>query len=549
VVGPRVRVGRTRISIESRVDRLARRLAGPDLGISRSHELPAPTIDSAFDALSRAVETRITRRGAIAAAGAVVAASALLRPGRAAADGQCPSGGPNVCRGGYKGAAKVCVPANLQCCSSDLCAYACGRPYYDCIGPATCSFTARMCTDTTADGYIKGNTQFCSRWITVNNDCVDAGTVKSVMGWCCKPTEKCGARIGDCDCDERCNDECCKSGEECVNPGLFQAKQCKPKCRPGWHHDGDVCVCDAGQTCGVTCCKEGSECVGSRCVKPQDPSKAPSLWDRLTGFGDTINQTAASRGNGGHRRALGAVQAQAADPVTAALLELAAVNAQGLAAAATFAVGQIDSGYRHKVVAAKPSVGTIAAGPGLDPQAAAALQALLAAEAGAFALAFATGTALARARGAIRHHDMTSARRQVLAAAGFADGAAKALGGVPALRAAAGAALTSTGATEVIVSDDQLSSLRSAVRSGGVPADLKAALAKLGVTASADLANVKAGLLDTLSPGGPVLIAPLTDPARTSTLKALATELAAFAKAARAHPISRTKGSPRSYRR
>lgn len=533
------------VSIERRVDRLARLLADGEPGIFRSVKQPAG-VESAFDSIARAVEVPITRRRAMGVAGVAIAVGAFLRPGRAVAAGQCPSGGPNVCTNSH--GARVCVPANLQCCSNDNCAIACPYPWRDCKGPANCSDTARMCRDPTADGYDKAKTKFCSQEVPVTNGCVDGGTSIATRGWCCKPTELCSSQFGECLCQNECGDQCCKSTEECVNLGLLRGQQCKEKCKPGWHHDGDECVCDHGQTCGVTCCKEGSECVGSKCVKPQDPSKTPSPWDAFTGFFDSINQTAASRGGGSQRRALVAIGAQATPAVANALVVLSALNAQGIAAGASLGVRRVDPAYRRKVVAAKPSVPPIAAGPGLDPKAAAALQALVAAESNGFALALATGTALARSRGAIHRHDMTAARRQVLAAAGFADRAAKALRAVPALRAAAATALTSTGAIEVIATADKIVALLTTLRTSGIPADLKAALKALGVTASSDLASVKAGLLASTSGGGPTLIAPLTDPARTRNIQAMATDLAAFAKAARHRPITSSRGGPRRYR-
>jgi hypothetical protein len=50
------------------------------------------------------------------------------------------------------------------------------------------------------------------------------------------------------------------------------------------------------------------------------------------------------------------------------------------------------------------------------------------------------------------------------------------------------------------------------------------------------------------SNGGPTLIEPLADPARTRNLQAIRTELARYSKSARRSPISRTRGKPKRFR-
>lgn len=536
---------------EDRVDRLARRLALADRDIVAGGAPSAPDIESAFDGVARVLVTPMTRRRAVMAVGGAIVAGSLLRPGRAHAQGQCPSGGPNVCTSpaGNGLVRRVCVPANLACCSNENCAIACPYPWRVCEAPAVCSDTAAMCRDTTNPDYDVAKTKFCSQRVSVTNGCVASGSSIATRGWCCKTTELCGTEFGDCLCATPCGSDCCKKGEECVNPGILSSKVCLPACRKGWHHDGFDCVCDSGQTCGTKCCPAGTECgSGSTCVKPAPPKSLPSIWDAFQGFGDTASQSAGSHGGGGSRQALRLRLAGAAatGPVNGALLALAAVNAQGAAAGSAWSDEHVDRNYRRKVVAAKPSAPGIAPGVGLDIRAAKALEALLAAESKGFALAFASATALARARGANRRHDLKAARRQVLAAAGFAEKASKALHGVPALRASAAAALTATGATEVVVSAAEVQGLQATVRSSGVPADLRDELRSLGIR-GADLTRVRDAMLVT-SMGGPTLIAPLADPARTKNLRALSAELAKFAKAARRRPISTSPGAPRKYR-
>lgn len=520
---------------EPRVDRLARRLAGTEPELYSSETAGHPRIETRLDGIARALGAPVTRRRAVALIGGAVMAGSLLAPGRARAQ-SCFPGGPKVCTSGGK---RVCVPENL-CCSNENCAIACPYPWRDCEAPANCADTRRMCFDPAAPGHEKGKTQFCSQRVPVTNGCVAGGASLSVRGWCCGPKEQCGAEFGECRCARPCGSDCCQEDYECVN-GV-----CTPRCRPGWRRQGDACVCEKGQTCGVNCCPEGSACEGSRCVKAKEPDKLPSLFDAFGNFFDTANQSAASHGGGGGPRAQSFSAAQATGPVVAALLALASVNAQGTAAGSSFADRHVDRAYRRKVVAARPSPPRIPSGAGLDPRAARALEELLAAEAKGFALALASATALARARGATDRHDLGAARRQVLAAAGFAGKAARALQPVPSLRARALTALTATGATEVVATPAELLALQADVRARGVPADLRDRLHRLGVR-SDDLARVRAALL-VGSTGGPALIGPLADPARTRNLKSIAAELARFSRSARRAPISRSRGLPKRYR-
>ena len=532
--------------IEDRVDRLARRLAGEEPGIFRASPTLATaqtTAESAFDGLARALVTPVSRRRALAVAGGAVAAVSLLRPEQARAACGCPDGGPTVCDG--PNGTRCCAPAGLACCSNEFCAIACPYPWRVCAGPAICNDAPKMCT-VYADqaGFDKSRTKFCSQQVRVTNGCVPAGSSLAIRGWCCKPKESCGVTFGACVClNQMCGEDCCKKDEECVDLGVLRGMGCRPKCKKGWHHDGEDCVCDVGQTCGLVCCPAGKECSGNSCVSPPPPTRWPDIFNAFSNFGDTVNQTAASRG-GGHA-ADGRVAA-AATPVGSALLALAAVNSQGIAAGSALGDVNVDTAFHRMVVAARPSVPTISSGAGLDPRAARALQSLLAAESQGFAMLLAAGAALARARGALRHHDDASARRQVFAAAGFADKAASALRRVPSLRAGAAATLNATGTAEVVASSEDVVALQAAVFSRGVPADLKAALARLGVTGN-NLAPVKDALLGD-SAGGPVLIAPLADPARTKNIQAMVTELGTFARNARHRPITRSPGQAKRYR-
>jgi hypothetical protein len=508
----------------SRIDRLAMRLARPDAQIY------------ALDGVARRLATPVTRRRAVTLIGTAVAAGSLLRPSRARAQ-NCWPGGPKICSNS-KGA-RVCVPENLACCSNDNCAIACPYPWRICESAGNCADTASMCTDPAAAA--PGNTLFCSKRVTVTNGCMESGTSESIRGWCCNPvTEECGEEFGECRCRNECGDDCCGAGEECVNLGLFEGGEvCLPRCNPGWHHDGKQCVCDFGHACGIFCCPPKYACDGDRCVAPP----GPRLPSSSTMGSDAGNQAAAASDAGAQKRSAVAVGATGA--VGAALLAFAAVNAQGVAALEAFDETRVDRAYRRRVVAPRVSPPRIPADAGLSPEAARALETLLAAEARGFALALACATALARSRGALHKRDMGRARRHVAAAAGFARRAAKTLAPVPALRGRALRALQSSGAAEVVATAAEIASMQAGVRAHGVPPELRRPLRRLGVRGH-DLAPVRAALLAGV-PGGPALIEPLADPSRTRTLKAISTGLARFSKSARRRPLERVHGKPKRY--
>jgi len=513
---------------EDRIDRLARRLARDEREIAST----TPVIDR----MAVALTAPITRRRAMTLAGGAIVAGSLLRPGRASAQ-NCFPGGPKICSN-PKGA-RVCVPDNLACCSNDNCAIACPYPWRVCERPANCADTARLCTDPSNTSRDPKATKFCSQRVLVTNGCTSIGSSFSIRGWCCEPSELCSkTEFGECECPKRCSQRCCAEDEECVE-GF-----CKPKCPDGWHYEGSTCKCDKGQTCGVRCCPEGSMCRGSTCTKPKEPEKFPSLWDAFTNFGDMANQSGAAHGGGPRMQRVRA--AQAPDAVRGALLALAAVNAQAAVVTAAFARGRVDKGYRRRVVAGKPQALAIPPGAGLDPAAAQALEALVNAEAKGFALALACATAVARARGAAKGRDLRRMRKQVLAAAGFAKAAAKALGPVKSLRANAVQALTSTGAAEVEATPDDVGALQEDVRTSGIPPELQGPLAQLGIKGKS-LDVVRDALLEN-SNGGAALIGPLADATRTKRLEAIRAELARYAKQARRSPVSRVRGRPKKLR-
>src|SRR5207244_11729177 len=83
----------------------------------------------------------------------------------------------------------------------------------------------------------------------------------------------------------------------------------------------------------------------------------------------------------------------------------------------------------------------------------------------------------------------------------------------------------------------------SAVRSRGLARALGTPLGKLGVD-STDMKRLSASVLEqhVASAVGPVLIAPLRDPARAADLRSLTAELSKYSTRARRHPIERRRG-------
>jgi len=509
--------------------------------------LAGPPRATRIDTVSRALAGPISRRRAIGVISGTLVAGGALRPGFAGAVGyDCSGKTPQKCAN--PGGAQVCVGTDWACCSNTLCAAACPPWQFCADGGAACEDNALMC-------YAKGagadgkHTHFCSLKLPDPGDyCNDYQPRTVKHGWCCLPGEQCSkTKFGECKCTgENCDDLCCEAGYGCQR-NRFSANECVKLCNNGSRRCGTECCGGQTHCAGDHCeCTPPSVSCGTGCCNPKKTADQPKVQpSALENFINTIRQTSSSHGGSGHRSASRspARQAAVAAGPGAALGALAAVNAQGGAALGAFTDGHHDSAFKRKVTAARPSLARLRAAPGLDAGSASKLNALLAAEARAYAAAAAGATALARARAARTKNDRARARTQLLASARFADQAARALKSVPALRAAAVTALRAGGTAEVLVTADQVSTLQAGVRRGGVPADLRAVLAGLGVRGSADLAHVRAGLVSDVisvdSIAGPALIAPLADPARAKLVRTTSSELARYAAKARKHPIAR----------
>jgi hypothetical protein len=270
----------------------------------------------------------------------------------------------------------------------------------------------------------------------------------------------------------------------------------------------------------------------------EDPGDPP--WNPIRNFLNTIRSTAAAHQSGSSRSAFGRPAQSGSPAIDSALDALAAVEGQGAAAALAFGEGKPDRAFRRTVRVTRAKPPTVVAGAGLDAASAAALNKLVATEARAYALAAASAKALWRARAAKAKGQRALARRQLRASSKFAAQAASVLKRVLALRTAAANALSAGGVTEVVATEDQVKAFLATVKSSSIPAYLRSSLAALGV-GSKDLKRLRAGLLhQTVSSGtGPALIAPLTDPAGTSDIKLVASQLSKYSKRARRHPIAR----------
>ncbi len=503
-----------------------------------------------FDAITRALAAPMSRRRAIGVLSASVAAGRLLQATPVYAAASCPPvNSPekttkcSIPSGDLE--RFICVTPDLQCCNTDRCAAACSEFWKVCrnggSGSAACDDTELMCTSPLGPGEGK-RTKFCSVMVTIPaGTCSDGRQQKS--GWCCKPGEQCGTEFGGCKCTgEDCGDFCCVKGKYCEHHSIG-ANECKQLCPDGGHRCGyDCCTsnrqCSGGLFPSCECRSPLVDC-GTGCCDPSKTVKDPNFFDNtFQGWFDTASRSSSSHG-GGNRRSV-----RAAAPVTSvaqALLVMAATDAQRAAAFAAFTDGHHDNAYRSSVAVAKVSLPSLQAMPELDANAVKALNTLLIAEAKASAQIAAAATALARSRAAITKHDRGRARRQLLASARFADQARTALSSVTKLRARAVTALNG-GGKEVSVTTDQVAAFQAAVRSGGVPADLRALLAALGVKGH-DLTRVRSGILqNVIGPeqlAGPVLIAPLSEARRASQLKHAISELQRFATTARKHPVAR----------
>jgi hypothetical protein len=517
----------------------------------RDLSVPSSDFDASIDTLSRALAAPLSRRRAIGAVAGGLLAAAALRPRLARAAGpDCGLLTPQKCTatatGSNGNAAQVCVGSDWHCCGNGRCAIAC-KPWERCTNGgaqlAGCSDTSLLCLAEQAPKFDARKSLYCSvqmadqGWL-----CSDYAPRTLEYGWCCLQSQKCGKTLGQCDCvGEVCGEGCCPRDTYCVG-----GRGCLRKCPGGGQRCGNDCCTGKTHCAGDHCaCTPPSVECGTGCCNPKtttaDPNVRSSPWNF---FGDLLGQSAARYGNGKQRVAGSAAIAGAGG--AAAVAQIAAVNAQMGAALVAFSDGHRDSAFRASVKPATPKLPKLSAGDGLDAGSAAALSAMVSAQARAASLIAAAASCLARQRSASAKHDRSHARRQLLASARFSSEAAKVLKPIPKLRQQAAAALEAGHAPEVYATATSVTAFVDQVRKTGLPSDLRSQLALLGVHSPADLARVRKAMGDPLetvdSIAGGVLVAPISDSTLSFTMQTVATNLKAYATAARSHPIARSHG-------
>jgi hypothetical protein len=214
-----------------------------------------------FDAMTRLVAARLSRRGALRAlAGGLVGSVAALVGGDAGAE-RCLGDG------------EVCpTTRRLACCSGSCCQGACCPTGTDCTD-GTCCPSLQACGETCCPPENVGCTQnvlpdgttfvgcLCAGgavWDRAQNACVCATT--------CEIDEQCCS--GHC-----CNGICCPNGEVCAADG----RCVDPKCCSGSlicgrlstedfccaHPQVDFCCCETESGAAfVGCCSLGVNCIG-----------------------------------------------------------------------------------------------------------------------------------------------------------------------------------------------------------------------------------------------------------------------------------------------
>jgi hypothetical protein len=534
------------------IDDLARSLAVRSAHGSADDGLRADARDLPFERMARAVARPMSRRRALQVAAAAGATSFLtLRTGTAyAACPSCPrtSDPPSFTQfcGHTRGVGClfVCCPADYHCCQTDTVVVCC-KAEQKC-GPIVNGGYTCVCNDEHQCG------EFCC---TDNQLCVEFDPEDDPMDATCVPD--CGTEMSLCDDLETCCDDseresccghgCCSANEECCASGRYHEEWCCPSSYGCSFKTPGVCVCSSSQKCGDQCCERGSVCctgldIVDRPTRQQGccaPTQLDELLDSLLSF--------TSGGAGGSAAASAAARPRAsASPGAAdALVALRAVAGLAVLTHETIRVARPDSRFRRAVRAPRVALKAVAPGPGLDPASADALTKLLAAEARAWALVYAAAVARGRSIGAIKARRKKQALAQARAAGAFAGKAAKAIRRIPGLRAAALAAFQAGGVAEVSVSYRDARAFQAAVHHTGLPADLAARLAQLGLT-TAQRRQIAKLIWNrpTERLTGAQLIEPLADPVRTAALRALTKRLGRLAAKSRRQPISRSRARP-----
>jgi hypothetical protein len=483
------------------------------------------------DVISRSLASPIRRRRAIGIVSGTLLAAAAWRP-RPARAATC-TGDEHKCT---EGGREICAPNPNTCCNVPNCAAAyCRYPWAQCGSGSACNDTPQMCTVYHYNG--PNRLKFCSKQVAINDSCRNT---TGTAGWCCHTSMTCGVDIGDCVClppGTGCGDQCCKGKQYC-DTSLFGEDVCVDRCFDGREKCNGYC-CTHSEHCllGIGCtCNSGYSAEGTNCVKDRDDPGDPPT-NPLQRMLNMMQQTSASHGGGSSTRARprGIQPRGAAVPfappagVNAAVAALAAVNAQGAAAMLSIRFGKRDPNFRSKVKVKRVTPPKLVAGNGLDVNSAAALNKLLAAQAKANSLVAAMSTALWRSRAARRRHNQAAAKRQLRAAIAFGNQAVRAFQKLQTLRDAASSALEAGQVAEVVVGADGVAGFKAT----GIPADLRPALAKLGVT-SADIKRLRSFAKTVPDVGGNCLI----EPVRAGQDTLITGLLSTWTTQARFHPLA-----------
>lgn len=557
----------------SRIDDLARSLAERPSPADVSR-VRAQSRDPALDRVARVLAAPLSRRRVFRLAAAAAGTSLFTLPSRAhaqAADDPCPTcadrpGTMPCCRRLGGGLAKVAVgqcydPKTEECCF--------GPDPYDgqptawiCSEGTTCAGSGCVCRRPLCGGTCCPEDEDCHVEDPFSPDS-DICAKKCPPGqYHCPSTQSgFGTQAG----------ECCSAFQNCCGDGCCRGNCCKKGGAAWCCDDTDICSdipgfcgCPQSQRCGSLCCEAGAVCCRASvagelagrhvgvghytCCSPGLEKELRDALEKLLHLEPLPLWGEAASASGQATRRPRA-RAATADGAADALVALEAVKSLGALAADRLRSGRPDSRYRHPVKADKPALAPVAPGPGLDAAGAQALNKLLAAEARAWSLLNAAAAAYARSLGAIRASNVRAARSQARSYGRFAGKAAKALRPLPRLRAAAVAGLQAAGTPEVNVTARQVADFQASVRSGGLPADLRARLTQLGL-GRAEQTNV-ARLILAKEPqrvAGDILIAPLADASRSAALAKLAKQLAGQAARSRRRPITVSNRRPRKVR-
>ena len=525
------------------LDDIARTLARRSTHGPAARGIRADVVDDGFDRVARAVAQPMSRRRALRLAAGMAAAAFLgLSTDRARAGGlePCPPEFPQIC-----GLSSCCTEKSTCCISADL-FVSCCDPGLIC-GPIdhtlkpTCLCPNELCGE---DGdccapdqecvaaYPESATEFCFE--KCPNGFYNCFTPEG--GRCCEEV------VEDC-----CGDGCCDSEDDlCCNDG--ESHWCCPKNHDHCGSQRGECGCPRDRECEGNCCPPWQSCFGPddtfagrafitpTCCGPEQPEFLKKLRRLLSGGPSAF---------GGAELLQSPLRAAVAAGSADALLAVGAVNDLAALAAERFRSARADPAYRKPVKVARPALAPLVAGPGLDASAAQALDALLAAEAHAWALLNAAAIARSRSLGAIRAKHAAAARTQARASGHFLGQAATALRSIPALRRTTAGALRQAGTPEMTLTRREVATFQAAVRRGGLPPGLRTRLVQLGLS-RAEQKRVAAIVIDTPSAvaAGGVLIAPLEDAQRLAAITDVAGALARAAARSRTHPIVFTKPLP-----